>query len=385
MRILLVLHTSWDANLGAPRVMVNLAHHYSARGHHVEHFTLDRVGSIPSRLRAYPELWFPLAVARFVRRHRCEFDVIDAYETGLPIARGLLGYKGVVVCRSSGLVALYDGYASYAAHRWPDLPRGSVGGRFLRSVVRALRVRQARQSMHNADAVIVVNGEEDAYVRRCLDQRVVCSVMPNALPSRELDKLGAVGDVAQRCASHRVAAIGYWSDRKGSRDWPMIASGILEHVRDAQFSFLGTGKRSDVVHAELGITGASVNVMPTFANDDLAGLLEDVQVGAMPTYIEAHPLAAVEQLAAGIPVVAYDGAGTRQALGAVADELIVARGDARAFALRCVEILTMRLQDYGALSRRCRDVAQCLTLEKVGDDTLALYDHLTTDLRVTRG
>ena len=57
-----------------------------------------------------------------------------------------------------------------------------------------------------------------------------------------------------------------------------------------------------------------VTVLPHYRSEELPELLAPVTVGALPTYVEGYGLGIVEQLAAGIPSIAYDVPGPRTLL-----------------------------------------------------------------------
>ena len=87
---------------------------------------------------------------------------------------------------------------------------------------------------------------------------------------------------------------------------------------------------------------------------DLPALLADCSVGIFPSYVEGFGLAVLEQLAAGIPTVAFDAPGPRQILRDNGGELLTSPGCADAIADRAAEILRMSESEYDALSARCR-------------------------------
>ena len=57
-----------------------------------------------------------------------------------------------------------------------------------------------------------------------------------------------------------------------------------------------------------------LNIVPTYNTLELNELLKNVKVGISPSYIEGFGLAIVEQLACGIPVVAYKVPGPKDIL-----------------------------------------------------------------------
>ena len=58
----------------------------------------------------------------------------------------------------------------------------------------------------------------------------------------------------------------------------------------------------------------ALSCRPTFEEADLPSLLADCAVALFPSYVEGFGLAVLEQLAAGLPTIAYDVPGPRQIL-----------------------------------------------------------------------
>ena len=74
-----------------------------------------------------------------------------------------------------------------------------------------------------------------------------------------------------------------------------------------------------------------LELVPQFAPDDLPRLLADCTVGAFPSYVEGFGLAVIEQLAAGLPTVAYDAPGPSEILRDALPELLISPGDISSF------------------------------------------------------
>ena len=96
LRILMVVHTPWERNLGCPRVQLELAEELRRRSHEVEKFDYHDAfpKKNPSMLmdRMRPEL-FSLKVRRFVKTNASRFDVIDANQGDIPFSKEDLGFS----------------------------------------------------------------------------------------------------------------------------------------------------------------------------------------------------------------------------------------------------------------------------------------------------
>jgi glycosyltransferase involved in cell wall biosynthesis len=128
------------------------------------------------------------------------------------------------------------------------------------------------------------------------------------------------------------------------------------------------------VFDELGMERSDrVECVPTYDPTDLPALLGDCAVGLFPSYIEGFGLAVLEQLACGIPTVAYDVPGPRQMLESHRAMLLTAEGDAAAMAERAMQILEMSSRDYSELSTQCLLLAGQYRWSEIATETMRRY------------
>jgi hypothetical protein len=128
------------------------------------------------------------------------------------------------------------------------------------------------------------------------------------------------------------------------------------------------------IFSDLGLQPSErIELVPEYSSEELPALLADCSVGIFPSYVEGFGLAVLEQLAAGIPTVAFDAPGPRHILRDNGGELLTSPGHANAIADRAAEILRMSESDYDALSARCRSIANQFQWEKIADDTIGHY------------
>lgn len=358
LRILVIVNLPWDARLGAIRVWIDLAEQWRAQGHTVEKFSLSdafrdaRATRVKFALR---QTLFPRRAAEFVRQNAGRFDVIDALIGTLPFSKHELGFRGLLVARSVGLYLLYEQFEQSVAQRWPQTPKGRLSGRLLYRATSRRLSEASRRALREADLVNVPNEEEATCLRKAGFVAGQIIVQPYGLTSTRRRALAEAAAAPEtRLAEQRVCFIGMWGPRKGAYDWAEIIERVLREVPKARFRFLGTMIDDAAVRSELGPRNAeAVELRSTYDPDDLPALLSDCAVGAFPSYVEGFGLAVIEQLAAGIPTVAYDTAGPRDILGSIVPELLVRNGDAEAIAAAMCRVLRSDSTAYAALSRRC--------------------------------
>ncbi len=388
LRILVILDLPWDERLGACRVWLELAEQWRGMGHVVEKFSLSDAfpGIRATRVTfALRQLFFIRKVAAFVRKNGDRFDVIDALIGTFPFAKEKLGFRGLVVARSVGLFRFYDRFERSVARRWPRPRRGKFLGRWLYRFARGRLVRAAEKAVQKADLINLPNEEEAICLREEISGKSRIVVQPYGLTAdhrRALQESAASAET--RLAQKRICFIGMWSPRKGAHDWPEIIARVRAQIPDAQFRFLGTMIDDSVIRAELGaIDQTGIELVSDFQPQRLPALLADCTVGAFPSYVEGFGLAVIEQLASGLPTVAYDVAGPRDILQKHLSELLVPNGDIERFAAAISNILNFDAVRYAQLSERSRATAAEFSWPEIARNTLQTYASMLEELRMT--
>jgi len=387
----MVIHTRWTRNLGGPRVQLELAEEMRTLGHEVEKLSYEDafpdVSKTAAPRRLPGRLGTAVALARsnrsfaarardWVRARPGRFDVIDANQTDLPFPKRDLGFSGLLVARSVGLIPTYEAFDREAARRWPEPPSlRAWAHRTLTWPGTRRRRRDVEGSFRHADLINVSNRDDLAAVRDGMGFGLKAVMFPFGLSEeRRLAFLTERAPVAERLAGRTVAFIGTWNQRKGARDWPEIAARVRERVPDARFLVLGTGLGAELVLRDFPPElRPAVRVVPFYDSAELPGLLSRAAAGAFPGYLEGFGFAVLEKLAAGLPTVAYDATGPRDVLGHLAGEPMVPRGDTGAFAARLAEILTAPAERWAERSAEATRVAALFSWRDIARRTLDTY------------
>jgi glycosyltransferase involved in cell wall biosynthesis len=378
LRILCIVNLSWDPRLGAVRVWYQLSEQWKKAGHRIEKFCLSDAFPKPTRSRAlsaWRQAIFPFRAARFVRRHAAEFDVVDCLIGTIPFSKKSLGFAGVLVGRSIGLYLTYADFVRLSRKRWRDQPRGKMLGRVSYSVTSWLLRRSADRALAHCDLFNLPNDDEKRELeRRRPGAKII--VQPYGLNDSERAAfLKAAHPPAARLERKEICFLGMWSVRKGSRDWPDLLRAIWNSMPHARFAFLGTMTDDQTVLRDLKLAPRdSIRCVTSYDPKDLPQLIGSCAVGLFPSYIEGFGLSVLEQLAAGIPTIAYDVPGPRHIFGeALSSDFLVAAGDTKRMAERAIEVLRMEQNDYDALSAKCRQIADRFRWEKIAADTIRDY------------
>jgi glycosyltransferase involved in cell wall biosynthesis len=378
LRILAIVNVPWDPRLGAARVWIELSEEWRRAGHVVEKFCLTDAFPEPAAspaLAAFRLLLFPYRAARFVRQNAGRFDVIDALVGTMPFSKTSLSFQGLLVARSVGLYRLYEKFERDAAKWWPPPSKGKLIGRPFYWFFARRAYAASEASVRHCDLLNLPNSDELLCVRDEMRSAKPAVVQPYGLePARRQALLDAAAPAETRWRKKKVVFIGMWSPRKGAKDWGKIIRQIRGRMPDACFLFLGTMIDTKHVWNDLGFGPADfVEVVPHFHPDKLPRLLCDCAVGAFPSYIEGFGMAVVEQLAAGLPTVAYDAPGPRDILRDDLAELLVPPGDAAGFSETITKIFERGPAYYQDLSERSARTALRFSWATIARDTAAEY------------
>jgi glycosyltransferase involved in cell wall biosynthesis len=378
LRILVVVNLPWDSRLGAVRVFMELAEQWRAAGHAVEKYSLsDAFPDAHASLARFTiqQLLFSYKAEAFVRKNSARFDVVDALIGVFPFSKTRLGFHGLLVARSVGLYRLYEQFDRSVKKRWPGRPKGKFLGRIVYALARRRLLHASEKAVGQADVINLPNEEEAVCLRQETRADLPILVQPYGLTVERREAfLGAAAAAPMRLAQQRICFIGMWGARKGARDWSGIIRRIRARVPGAQFRFLGTMVDSKAIIPDLQLdTLEGVEFISDYQPDDLPGLLADCTVGAFPSYAEGFGLAVLEQLAAGIPTIAYDTAGPRDLLGGRLPELLVPKGDIDAFAEKICSILQLDLDRYQEMAARSSEAATGFSWPSIAEATLVAY------------
>jgi glycosyltransferase involved in cell wall biosynthesis len=380
LRILIIVPAPWTRELGMSRCALDLADEFRALGHHVDKFDIRDAFPRQTRVGAFFEgAMFARRAVAFVNRHGRAYDVIQAEQGNLPVSKGTLGYDGVLVCRSDGLAHFYVEWLRDRQRRGSrgTEPGGTLPGRTLRWLAARLHggVAAVDRSFQAADVIVLLNRDEERFVADRLGHGSKAVLLPNGLSEDRFRALAAAARAPKaRLRAGHVVFVGHLSERKGLADLRALVRGVRERLPDARFSLLGTGLPAErVVKLLAAQDRPHVHSVEWFASDELPALLADATAGVLPSYLEGFPLGALEQLAAGVPTIAYDAPGSRELLGLL-DGGLTPAGDPAALAAHVAGVLALSEDDYAALARRSQAVAERFRWRDIARDTLAVYE-----------
>lgn len=264
-----------------------------------------------------------------VRARFRSYDVVETCEWGgtCYLLRGLKTPERVVTLHGS----VYSHAVRYPPHY--HFYRLDVG----------IALGVERRGVRAADTVIAPSKAilDDARAVISPGQRVV--VVPNCVDVKYVRSFRTSPTVPERGRTLTAVFSGRLDALKGAPVLNEVVRRLRESDTGARWSFVLAGP--DVDSAELGelVPGERRNVavlragVMTFA--EMYALLGTADVAVLPSHTENCPMAVLEAMAAGLPVVASDTGGIPELVRSGVDGLLCPRGDAEAFvaALRALE------------------------------------------------
>ncbi|OLE98047.1 MAG: hypothetical protein AUG75_00970 [Cyanobacteria bacterium 13_1_20CM_4_61_6] len=246
-------------------------------------------------------------------------------------------------------------------------------GRLFYTFTSWLLRRCANRALVHCDLFNVPNEDERQLLRKYSVTPTI--VLPYGLNETERAALAAAARLApERLARKEICFVGMWGLRKGARDWPEIVRAILSEEPSARFTFLGTMTDEQTVLRDLQLRSSeSIRCRTSYDPKELPRLIGGAAVGLFPSYIEGFGISVLEQLACGIPTIAYDVSGPRHIFAGSGARFLVPAGDARAMVNRALEILRMNESDYSALSAKSRQIVESFRWEQIAFDTIRKY------------
>ena len=153
---------------------------------------------------------------------------------------------------------------------------------------------------------------------------------------------------------------------------------VLQKIPDARFVIVGDGILRGDIEDRINRAGVAGCVFITGWRQDLPAIYASLDVLAVTSNNEGTPFAAIEAMAAGVPVVATNVGGMPDLVHDGETGLLVPPRDAEAFSRALIEILSdaVRRQRMGAAAREM--VSQRFQIGRMIRDTHAVYEDCLT-------
>ena len=239
-----------------------------------------------------------------------------------------------------------------------------------KATLRACADRIVGVSEHTAQTMKQTCGKSDLVtcIRNGIDLDAVKATRPSADVRRAL---GIDPDAFLAGTAGRLAPV------KGHEHFVRAAARIVRARRDARFLVVGSGPLERELRAlarSLDVDRACLFVDP--AVDRRAGvydLMAALDVFVLPSLSEGTPMALLEAMALGTPVVASAVGGVPEVITDRATGILVAPRDDQALAAACLELAQNRLWAEMLAAAARRRVETAFTSARTGEALLGLY------------
>ncbi len=380
LKILFVLQSPFCDTLGISKVHFDLKHAFENMGHTVD--TLAFEDLYPNGQSAMSKILGPLFTVKIFNRLKViakEYDIIDANFNCIPFTKESFNFKGLLVYRSHGLQPLYRDFENREPFKtiFEDFDKTqnikfkTRIGNIYRFLQKKVGNKELYDSIKYADFVHCLNLEEYKFLLKKGIPRDKLFVLPNGISDEFILK---AGEIDVNIKPNIMSFVASWTLRKGITDLNTIVNQVQSEVIIKELKLLGGVEETSKVESFFQMENRKLlNIIPKYKPMELCKLLNNAKVGIFPSYIEGFGLAIVEQLACGIPVVAYDVPGPKDILSELDATLLIEPGNKEKFSKKVVEILNMPDAAYQQFSNNCKKRAKDYQMSKIAGDFIERY------------
>lgn len=381
LKILFVLNAPLRSGLGIAKVHRDLKLAYEEMGHSVDYLDLEKI--LPNGNTRWQQIKGPIIQELFLKQLKkiaSNYDVIDANYGCIPYSKESFGFNGVLLYRSHGLQPLYriaEYSPAYKKMAYESLVRKSSFrnkiGNFLRFLTNKNTEWVLWDSLKYADIVHCLNKAEYDYLCEYGISKEKLIIIPNGIEDQYVEK-SSVHTVKNQ-QRDEVTFLGSWTLRKGIKDIVEILEPIYKYVN--KINLLGTSYSEEYIKSFFpDAMHSKLNIVTSFNSEQLPELLQNTKIGIFPSYVEGFGLAVVEQLACGIPVIAYKTPGPMDILKPILqEELLIPVGEKEIFAKRLYNLWNEPSEKYMALVEECLKHSQNFKYSDIAQKFINTYEN----------
>lgn len=238
-----------------------------------------------------------------------------------------------------------------------------------------------RWSSHLVSGFIAVSDKvEEAMVETIGPIQDKITVICNGVDVKRYEKL--VGKTSLRnqlgleANAYLISVVATFKEQKGHCYLIEAMASIVPKHPDVHVLFIGDGELREALQAQVERLGLGDHIHFLGNRHDVPALLAAGDSFVLPSLWEGLPMALLEAMATGLPIVATEVSGTVQVMTSNDTGILVPPGDAQRLAQAIEQLLTdpIRAQAMGAAARR--RVKEEFSAQKQADEHLALYHRL---------
>ncbi len=336
---------------GAAGIIYNLAQELEKRGHEIVTLFQEDVLDSPVFPRRLEELYFATKVAFFISRAPQRFSVVNIHAPN-GFVYGHLRRLPRFQPNPPYVMTIQGVEERYGHAMRREAKKGRAWHFAARNRLwwRAYHLARYRWSIRTADAAICANREAWSYLqaRYNLDSERVWWV-PNGVEDRFF-----VSRQYSTPASPRLLYVGSWLDRKGIYYLRDAMTALADKSPGLKLTVAGCFADSATVKSFFAPPARpQVDVIPFVPSEELPGLYLQHDIFVFPSLMEGMPLALLEAMATGMPVVTTETCGMVDVVEHEVNGLLVPPANAEAL----IEAI-LRLSESAELRKRLGQAAQ---------------------------
>lgn len=378
MKILFIAQTTLAKELGGPKVVLELAEAITDSGHHC---TVVGPGEISNFLRAnslpihknYAE-----NIATYLKHTGRKYDVIDVE------ARFLYKFKK----EQSANYLLVARSVLFGPHfQFIKFPTRNKFKSFLKHLILQIRqkeepfqkrIKNYYQSMNVADLINVSNHRDvEQLLRDGYDPDKILQ-LPYGISESRRKQFNITSQ--QPCSGNKIVFLGTFDFRKGCLDIPQIFKQVKNSIPDVTLTLLGAKglfvEKADMYKFFPLELHSSIEIIPRFNEKELPEILKNFRLALFPSYIEGFPFSILENMSAGIPVIAYDSPGASSMLS---ERYLTQPGACNEMADKIIYYLRNE-QEWNAARREMLVKSQKYNWSSIAKETISFYSRYTKNV-----
>jgi glycosyltransferase involved in cell wall biosynthesis len=205
---------------------------------------------------------------------------------------------------------------------------------------------------------------------------VICNGVDVKRYHRPVDKIGVRDQLGLKADADLISVVATLKEQKGHRYLVEALPSIVPQHPDLHVLFIGDGELREELQAQVERLNLGDHVHFLGNRSDVPELLAASDLFVLPSLWEGLPMALLEAMASGLPIVATEVSGTVQAMIPNETGILVPPGDAQQLAQAIEQLFSdpAQAQAMGAAARR--RVQEEFSAQKQADEHLALYRHL---------
>lgn len=202
---------------------------------------------------------------------------------------------------------------------------------------------------------------------------VICNGVDVRRYRRPVDRAALRRQLCLPADAHLMALVGTLKRQKGHQYLIDALPEVLPIFPELHVLFVGDGELGIELRAQARSAGVDKHVHFLGSRSDVPAILAASDSSVLPSLWEGLPMALIEAMASGLPIVATDVSGTKQVMILGETGLLVAPGDVGALILAIVALLSdpARACAMGAAARS--RVESAFSAKKQAEEHIALF------------